>query len=159
VTRAHRPRADVLLVCDAGGHLLELLALREAWEEFSRAWVTLDKSDARSLLADERVFFAHGPTQRSLKNLVRNALLARRVLRTLRPRVVLTTGAALAVPFGWVGRLYGVRVVYVESLTRIETPSLAARLVAPAADRVYVQWPELAGSLGGRYVGTILPGR
>jgi beta-1,4-N-acetylglucosaminyltransferase len=152
-------RADVLLVCDAGGHLLELLALRDAWDEFSRVWVTLDKSDARSLLAGERVFFAHGPTQRNLRNLVRNALLAGRVLRAVRPRVVLTTGAALAVPFGWVGRLFGVRVVYVESLTRIESFSLAGRLVAPAADRVYVQWPELAGSRGGRYVGTILPGR
>ena len=38
--------------------------------------------NARSLLADERVIFAHGPTNRSIRNLLRNLL--RRVAR--RPR-------------------------------------------------------------------------
>ncbi|MGH3061637.1 MAG: hypothetical protein ACRDNA_09545, partial [Gaiellaceae bacterium] len=52
--------ADVLLVCSTGGHLLQLLALRGAWGEFSRVWVTFDKSDARSLLAEEHVVYAHG---------------------------------------------------------------------------------------------------
>jgi len=44
----------LLLVCSSGGHLLQLHELRAAWEPFPRAWVTFDKSDARSLLRDER---------------------------------------------------------------------------------------------------------
>ena len=78
-------RADLLLVCSSGGHLLQLVALRESWGRFTRAWVTFDKSDARSLLADERVFFAHGPTNRSIRNLLRNLLVAWRVVRETRP--------------------------------------------------------------------------
>lgn len=147
--------ADVLLVCTSGGHLLQLLSLRDAWSPFSRAWVTYDKSDARSLLSDERVFFARGPGTRNLKNLLRSVPLAWRLIRALRPKVVLTTGAALAVPFAWVGRLLGVDVVYVESLTRIEEVSLTYRLVAPAADRLYVQWPELAHRRNARFAGSI----
>ena len=54
-------RVDVLLACSAGGHLLQLLALRPAWEGFSRLWVTDDTSDARSLLASEDVVYAHWP--------------------------------------------------------------------------------------------------
>ena len=63
VTRRGRPTQDqlmansvgrrtrpVLLVCSSGGHLLQLLALRDAWDQFPRVWVTFDKSDARSLL-------------------------------------------------------------------------------------------------------------
>src|SRR4051794_17278549 len=111
-------RADVLLVCSSGGHLLQLVALRDSWAGFSRVWVTFDKSDARSLLSDERVFYAYGPTNRSIKNLIRNIGVAVRVLRTVRPKVIVTTGAGVAVPFAWVGRLLGTRVVYVESLTR-----------------------------------------
>ena len=49
---------DVLLVCSTGGHLLQLVALRSVWETFDRAWVTFDKSDARSLLRGEQVLFA-----------------------------------------------------------------------------------------------------
>ena len=149
-------RADLLLVCSTGGHLLQLVALRESWECFSRAWVTFDKSDARSLLANERVHFAYGPTNRSIKNLLRNLLVAWRVVRELRPRVVLTTGAGVAVPFAWIARIHGARVVYVESLARIDGPSLSYRLIAPVAERRYVQWPELAQNLrGSRFAGNV----
>jgi UDP-N-acetylglucosamine:LPS N-acetylglucosamine transferase len=149
-------RADLLLVCSTGGHLLQLVALREAWEPFTRAWVTFDKSDARSLLSDERVTFAHGPTNRSVKNLLRNLVVAWRVVRETRPRVVLTTGAGVAVPFAWIARLRGASVVYVESLARIEGPSLSYRLIAPIASRRYVQWPELADALqGARFAGNV----
>lgn len=109
--------------------------------------MTFDKSDARSLLAQERVFFARGPTNRSVKNLFRNLFVAWRVIREVRPKVVVTTGAGIAVPFAWVARLRGATVVYVESLARIEGPSLSYRLIAPIANRRYVQWPELAEAL------------
>ncbi len=149
-------RADLLLVCSTGGHLVQLVALREAWEPFTRAWVTFDKSDARSLLRDERVVFAHGPTNRSLKNLLRNVVVAWRVVGEVRPRVVLSTGAGVAVPFAWIARLRGASVVYVESLARIEGPSLTYRLIAPIASRRYVQWPELADALPGtRFAGNV----
>jgi beta-1,4-N-acetylglucosaminyltransferase len=164
VTSAALGRADVLLVCSTGGHLLQLVALRNAWDGFSRVWVTFDKSDARSLLADERVTFARGPTNRNfgllaVRNLIRNSVLAFRLLRAVRPKVVLTTGAGVAVPFAWVGRLLGARVVYVESLTRIDHPSLSCRLIAPVATRIYAQWPELTRAVPrARYLGSVVSG-
>jgi beta-1,4-N-acetylglucosaminyltransferase len=142
--RATRAAGPVLCICSSGGHLLQLLALRPAWERFDRLWVVFDKSDTRSLLDGERVVHAYGPTNRSLRNLLRNAVLAVRTLRAQRPAAILTTGAGVAVPFAWIGRLYGVPTVYVESFTRIEELSLSARLISPVASRLYVQWPELA---------------
>jgi UDP-N-acetylglucosamine:LPS N-acetylglucosamine transferase len=160
MTRGLDGRADVLLACSAGGHLLQLLALRDAWGGFSHAWVTDDTSDARSLLEGERVAYAHWPTTRNVKTLLKNLVLAWRVLGRVRPKVVMTTGAGTAVPFAWVGRLRGARVVYVESLTRIDRPSLSCRLIAPTAERVYVQWPELLEALPrARYAGTVLARR
>jgi beta-1,4-N-acetylglucosaminyltransferase len=150
-------RVHLLLVCSGGGHLFQLMVLRPAWGSIPRAWVTFDKVDARSLLAEERVYFAFGPTNRNVKNLVRNFALALRLVRELRPRVILTTGAGVAVPFAWVGRFCGARIVYVESVTRIEEPSLTCRLIAPTVDRLYVQWPELEDMIpGARYAGSIL---
>jgi beta-1,4-N-acetylglucosaminyltransferase len=149
-------RVDLLLVCSTGGHLVQLMCLEPAWSSFSRAWVTFDKTDARTLLRDERVYFAHHPTNRSIRNLVRNLFLAWRLVGELRPVAIVSTGAGVAVPFAWVARLRGVRVVYVESFTRIEGPSLTYRLVAPTADRVYAQWPELAERMtAARYVGNV----
>ena len=133
----------ILLVCSNGGHLLQLLQLRDEWPRDERVWVTFDKPDARSLLAGEEVVYAHHPTNRSLRNLLRNLVLAFRLLRRHRPRAVVTTGAGVAVPFCWLGRALGVRVVYIESFSRIFEPSLTARLVHPVAHAFFVQWPEL----------------
>jgi beta-1,4-N-acetylglucosaminyltransferase len=156
VTSTPSNRADLLLVCSTGGHLLQLVALRDSWQRFARAWVTFDKSDARSLLDGERVYYAHGPTNRNLKNMLRNLLVAWRVIAEVRPKVVVTTGAGVAVPFAWVARLRGAKVVYVESMARIEGPSLTYRLIAPIASRRYVQWPELAETLPrSRFAGNV----
>ena len=133
-----------MLVCSCGGHLLQLLQLESLWREQERVWVTFDKADARSLLADERVRYAWGPTNRNVPNLLRNIRLALRLVREERPAALLTTGAGVAVPFAWAARLLGIPVFYVESLTRIDQLSLSGRMIAPIARRVYVQWPELA---------------
>ncbi len=133
----------LLLICSSGGHLLQLTELRAAWEPFPRSWVTFDKSDARSLLRDERVTHAYGPTNRNVPNLLRNLRLAWSLIRRERPAAILTTGAGVAVPFAWVARLHRIPVVYVESFTRIEGLSLSGRMIAPVATRLYGQWPEL----------------
>lgn len=138
---AERPRR-ALLVCSPGGHLLQLLSLRPAWEDMERTWITLAAPDSEYLLRDERKVLARGPTNRSIRALVTNLALAWRVIRRERPDAILSTGAALAVPFFLIGKLHGARLVYVESLTRTDGLSLAGRLVYPLADAFFVQWPE-----------------
>ncbi len=156
---ARRGPIDVLLVCSAGGHLMQLRMLETVWGDRNRVWVTHRREDALSLLAAEEVVFAHGPTTRNIPNLLRNLLLAWRTTRRLRPSVMLTTGAGVAVPFAWIARFHGTKVVYVESLTRIHRPSLSCRLIAPVASRIYAQWPELAETMPrARFVGSVLEG-
>jgi beta-1,4-N-acetylglucosaminyltransferase len=141
-------RTTVLLVASSGGHLLQLLQLRDVWPRDRRHWVTFDKPDARSLLSGEDVTYAFHPTNRSLKNFVRNLVLSVAVIRRTRPRAVVTTGAGVAVPFCYVGRLFGVRIVYIESFSRVSEPSLTGRLVHPVADRFFVQWPAMKRHFG-----------
>lgn len=147
----------MLLVCSPGGHLQQMLALEAAWQGAERAWATLPGADVSSLLAEEDVTLGHGPTNRSLKNLVLNLSLAWKVLRRRRPDAILSTGAGLAVPFFLVGKLLRIRLVYVESVTRSESISLSGRLVYPLADRFFVQWPAAAARLRrAEYAGAVL---
>lgn len=136
----NRPKLG--LVCSAGGHLDQLWALRDAWADHERFWVTFDKPDARERLADEAVVWAIGPTNRDPVNAARNVSLAAATLRRERPDVLLTDGAGLAVPWFAVGRAMGSRLVYLEVLDRIDSPSLTGALLAPWVDEVWVQWPE-----------------
>ncbi len=137
----------LLLVCSSGGHLAQLHCLDAWWRRHDRAWVTFDKPDARSLLSDERVHWGHHPTNRNLPNLLRNTLLAWKVLRAERPDVIVSNGAGLAVPFLWLGKLlFGAVTVYIEVYDRIDTPTLTARLVRPVLDRMVLQWEEQRAS-------------
>lgn len=135
-----------MLVCSPGGHLQQMLALEPAWRGLDRSWVTLEGPDVGYLLRDEDVVVGHGPTNRNLLNLFRNLRLAVRALRARRPDVILSTGAALAVPVFIVGKLMGIRLVYVESVTRTRSLSLSGRIVYPLADRFFAQWPEAAAT-------------
>jgi UDP-N-acetylglucosamine:LPS N-acetylglucosamine transferase len=149
-------RRRVLLVCSPGGHLLQLFRLQPAWQDADRSWVTLDSTDVRYLLKDERVHFAHGPTNRSAKALLANIRLAWSLVRRERPEAILSTGAALAVPFFLAGKVFGARLVYVESLTRIEGLSLTGRIVYPLADAFFVQWPTTTRQRRARFEGNLL---
>lgn len=149
-------KPKVLLVCSPGGHLLQLLRLRPAWGDMERAWITLKAPDSDSLLQEEQVILAHGPTNRSISALVINLVLAWRVVRRARPDAILSTGAALAVPFFLIGKLFGARLIFVESLTRTSDLGLSGKLVYPLADAVFVQWPDAARWKRSRFVGGLL---
>ena len=96
--------------------------------------MTLRSTDVEYLLRDEDVIYGHGPTPRNIGNFFRNLRLAWRVLREQDPSVIVSTGAGLALPFFLLGRLQRRRLVYVESITRVEKLALTGRLVYPLAD-------------------------
>ncbi len=87
--------------------------------------------------------WAHYPTNRSVPNLIRNLQLALKMVRSRNVQAIVTTGAGVGVPFVVLGRLFGIKTVYVESLARITSPSLTGRLVYPFAETFIIQWPEL----------------
>ena len=132
----------VLFVGSSGGHLAQLLALKPWWAGRERHWVTFPTTDARSQLDGEPVTWAYHPTTRHLGNLLRNSLLALRVMRRERPEVVVSTGAGVALPFFVLARLTRTRTVYVEVYDRLDTRTLTARLCRPFTDLFCVQWEE-----------------
>jgi UDP-N-acetylglucosamine:LPS N-acetylglucosamine transferase len=83
-------------------------------------------------------------------------VIAWRVVREFDPDAILSTGAALAVPFFVVGKLHGSRLIYIESVARVEGLSMSGKLVYFLADRFYVQWPALSRFRRARFVGNVL---
>jgi UDP-N-acetylglucosamine:LPS N-acetylglucosamine transferase len=104
--------------------------------------VTFSTLDARSKLGGERVVWAAHPTTRNIPNLIRNLGIAFRQIRSVRPDVVVSTGAGVAVPFFWLARLFGIATVYVEVFDRIDGPTLTGRLCRPVTDLFLVQWED-----------------
>ncbi|MHC9000331.1 PssD/Cps14F family polysaccharide biosynthesis glycosyltransferase [Enterococcus bulliens] len=133
----------VCLVSSSGGHLAQLAMIKDIFEKDQRFWVTFDKIDANSLLEEEKKYFCHFPTNRNVKNLIKNTFLAFKVLRKEKPDIIISTGAAIAVPFFYVGKLFKCKTIYIEVFDRFDRPTLSGRLVEPVTDKFIVQWEQM----------------
>ena len=94
----------VCLVGSSGGHLTHLYMLKPFWENKKRFWVTFDKEDAKSVLVGEKMYPCYYPTNRNIKNLIKNTVLAWKVLKKEKPDLIISSGAAVAVPFFYLGK-------------------------------------------------------
>lgn len=133
----------ICLVGSSGGHLAHLYMLKPIWEKTERFWVTFDKEDARSLLENEKFYKCFFPTNRNLFNLIRNTFLAFKVIIKERPDIIISSGAAVAVPFFYIGKLFGAKLVYIEVFDRVDKSTLTGQLVYPITDKFIVQWEEM----------------
>lgn len=136
--------AKVCIPTSSGGHLAHMWLLRPVWSKAAdRFWVTFDKEDANSLLEGERVYHCAFPTNRNIPNLIRNTWLAVKVLLRERPDLIVSSGAAVAVPFFAIGKLMGAKCVYVEVFDRVDKGTLTGRMLNGISDLFVVQWPEM----------------
>lgn len=147
----------VLLVSTQGGHLAQLLAMRGWWSAHERVWVCPDTADVRDKLADEHVVTSYSPTTRNVPNLLRNLVLAWRVLRRERPSLVVSAGAGVAVPFFVLAWAMRVPTAFIEVYDRIDTATMTGRLCGPFTTVRIAQWEsQLEVYPDARLVGPLL---
>ena len=133
----------ICFVGSSGGHLTHLYMLKPFWKDKERFWVTFDKADARSLLEGERVYPAYYPSNRSIKALAINTVRAIRILHNEKPDLIVSSGAAPAIPFFWLGKLTGAKTIYIEVFDRIDKPTISGKVCYPVTDMFIVQWEEM----------------
>ena len=134
--------AKFCIVGSSGGHLTHMYMLKNIWSKHDRVWVTFDKVDANSILKDERKYYCHYPTNRNIPNLIRNTFLAFRVLLKEKPDIIISSGAAVAIPFFLLGKIFGKKLVYIEVFDRIDKPTVSGKFCYKFADKFIVQWDE-----------------
>ena len=123
--------------------MAHLYCLKDFWKNYERFWVTFDKEDSKSLLKSEKMFTCSYPTNRNVKNLIKNTIQAIKLLKKERPELIISSGAAVAVPFFYIGKLLGAKVVYIEVFDRVDRPTLTGKMVYPITDLFIVQWEEM----------------
>lgn len=133
----------VCLVGSAGGHLTHLYMLKPFWQDKERFWATFDREDSRSILKGEKIYPVYYPSNRSIKALIINTYRAIRILRKERPDLIISSGAAPAVPFFYIGKLMGAKLIYIEIYDRLNTGTVSGKLCYKIADRFIVQWEEM----------------
>jgi beta-1,4-N-acetylglucosaminyltransferase len=131
----------ICIVSSCGGHLTEVRCLHSAYAEFPYFYVLNDKAILPPDMIGKTEFITHA--ERDWRQVI-NLWEAFRILRKYRPAVILSTGAGPVVPFAVIGRfLFGARIVFVETITRISRPSLTGRIMYWLAHDFFYQWKAL----------------
>lgn len=150
------PRPKVMAISSGGGHWVQLLRLRPAFEGCDVTYVTVREGYRVDVgeSADFRVI--HDGNRWNKLNLLRSALDVTWLLISVRPDVVVTTGAAPGYFGVRFGKWLGARVVWLDSVANADELSLSGEKAGSFVDLWLTQWPHLSGSDGPKCFGSVL---
>lgn len=131
-----------LLLASTGGHLAQLVRLEPTLGlSEDSLWITFKTPQSESLLKDKRrVLYVPYIRSRDWRSTLKVGMIIARVLRSEKFDTAISTGAALAVAALPQARLRGVETVYIESVSRVQGPSMTGRIIETLrAARLYTQ--------------------
>jgi len=146
----------ILAVASGGGHWVQLLRLRPAFEGARVTFVTVDRGYAQDLDPGERLRVVNDATRWNKIGLILLTLRLAWIIVIERPHVVVSTGAAPGYVALRLGRLIGARTIWVDSVANAERLSLSGEQIGRHADLWLTQWAHLARPNGPRFVGSVL---
>lgn len=136
-----RFREQMCVICSAGGHLAEALAAISE-TDVERYFVTKQDAHIKGWLDGCRAYYVEDP-HTSILGYMKNAIQSLAIFIRERPRIILTTGAGIALATCLIAKIFGSRIIFVESGARVTTMSKTGKLLYKIADVSYVQWSSL----------------
>lgn len=139
----------VLFISSTGGHLSEMMQLKKMFKSYDYNIIT-EKTKSNISLKNkykERInFLVYGTKDHMLTypfKLLYNCFKSLYLYLKIHPDYIITTGAHTAGPMCLIGKIFGSRVIYIETFANINTKTITGRLLYPVADRFIVQWPSM----------------
>lgn len=144
----------VLAVSSIGGHWVQLLRLMPAYDGDELEFVSTNKGLASTVPAHKFHYVPDG-SRSSKISLLKCFFKIIKIVYSVKPDVVITTGAAPGLMAIIAGRLLGVTTIWVDSIANSETISMSGKIALKFANVVYTQWQHLEGN-GIIYKGNVL---
>lgn len=133
------------LVCNAGGHMTEMLFLFEAFENHNIFFITNDDPRLKHIKYQKFLFDYIGNNQwRMIKSFPRTF----KILIKEKPDIIISTGAEISIPSFILAKILGIKTIYIESWARVKNKSRSGRVLYYIADVFLVQWPDLLKKYG-----------
>jgi len=137
----NRSPGAICIVCSAGGHLTEAVKATSDLK-VPKYYVTYHQPHVRSVLEGEEVYYVQDPHQKFHLH-VKNVFQSLGLFLRKRPRVVVTTGAGIALATCLLVKITGGKLVFIETGARITSPSRTGRFLYPICDLFIIQWDSL----------------
>jgi len=155
MTGSDAARPVLLAVASGGGHWVQLMRMHAAFAGFDPVYVSTLKG-YEHMIGGAPIYIVSDSSRFDVRPLLPTFATAIKVYLRHRPKVLITTGSAPALPFVLLGRLFGCRTLWVDSIANGERLSSSGRIARKFATKVISQWPEVAQSEGVECWGRII---
>lgn len=132
----------ICLTSSAGGQLLQMLQLESIYKKYDHFFLTFKKTTTESLANKEKVYFVTMPGRNPLK-ILSCLIQSLIILLKQNPDVVISTGSGVTFPICFYAKFFGKKVIYIESFSRVDSPSFTGRLLYRFSDLFIIQWKPL----------------
>ena len=139
----------VLFISSTGGHLNELLQLKSIMNKYDSYLITEKTKSTISLkeeYKDKISYLIYGTKHNMLTypfNLLANCFKSLYFYFKIKPDVIVTTGAHSAGPMCCIGKIFGSKIIYIETFANIHSKTVTGRIVYKFADLFIVQWESM----------------
>ena len=135
----------VCLISSSGGHLEQIKQLKEICNKYDCFYV-VSRTKATEAMKQKHYIVSDLVRKNRIVMVLRMAKMMVeqfRIFMKEKPDIVLTTGAAVAIPMCVIGKVFHRKVIYIESYARMTTPNKTGKLIYKFADLFVIQWEEL----------------
>ena len=139
----------VLFIASTGGHLNELLQLSPMFKELDYHLIT-EKTKSNMYLKDKYKnkvnYLIYGTKHHILTypfKLLCNCFISLHYYFRYRPDYIITTGVHTAGPMCCLGKIFGSKVIYIETFANMVSKTSTGRLIYPISDKFIVQWESM----------------
>ena len=136
-------KPKICLAASAGGHLVQLLRLRRSWEGFDVFYVSTVDVVKDKLSQSGRAYIVGECNRQHPFRIVQVLGRCLKVILTERPGVVISTGAAPGFLMCFIGRLFGAKIVWIDSIANVRRLSMSGKMIRPFCSLFLTQWEEL----------------
>jgi hypothetical protein len=132
----------ICIISSAGGHLTEALKATSLLKDYPKFYVTFYLPHIPDYLLSDECYFVEDPHISPWKYLV-NFFQSFKIYLKKRPKIIITTGAGIAIPMCIIGKFFGAKILFIESGAKVINPSRTAKVLYRIADLSIVQWQPL----------------
>lgn len=138
-------KGKVLFCSSAGGHYTELLQLSHLIKKYNGVIVTEKTTISKesSFPTEYLMYCSKNDGWIYIFEYLYVWLVSLAYFIKYNPKVVVSTGAHSTIPMCVYARLFWKKVIYIETVANVHTPSVSGKLMYKLATDFYVQWEEL----------------
>ena len=135
----------ICFIASSGGHFEQLMMLKPLMKKYDSLIVT-EKTNYSLSNSEFNTYYLHQVNRREksfIFRMIGNSLKTLKILISERPDAVISTGALATIPMCLFGKIFGKKIIFIESFAKVNSQTLTGKLVYKFADQFYVQWDEM----------------